>query len=201
MKSLKKKKVRLRNSRKVVARDCSWRIKRKKISWFKKQKIHLSVIRWIRSEESESHSVVSDSLQPHELYSPWDSPGQNSEMGSLSLLQGIFPTHGWNPGLPHCSWILYQLSHQGSPRILEWVAYPFSGRSPWPRNQTGVSCLSCGFFTSWAAREAKVWGPSVKCGDYSSESFILEFFFCFVVFCFDFFSNEIMLYILFTNLF
>ena len=41
----KKKKVKLRNSRKVVARDCSWRIKRKKISWFKKQKIHLSVIR------------------------------------------------------------------------------------------------------------------------------------------------------------
>ena len=151
----KKKKVKLRNSRKVVARDCSWRIKRKKISWFKKQKIHLSVIRWIRSEESESHSVVSDSLQPHEPYSPWDSPGQNSEMGSLSLLQGIFPTQGWNPGLPHCSWILYQLSHQGSPRILEWVAYPFSGRSPWPRNQTGVSCISGGFFTSWAAREAQ----------------------------------------------
>ena len=47
-------------------------------------------------------------------------------MGSLSLLQGIFPTQGSNPGLPHCRQILYQLSHRGNPRILEWVAYPFS---------------------------------------------------------------------------
>ena len=53
-----------------------------------------------RSEESESHSVMSDSLQPHELYSPWDSPGQNSEMGGLSLLQGIFPTQGSSLGKP-----------------------------------------------------------------------------------------------------
>ena len=42
--------------------------------------------------ESESHSVVSDSLKPHGLYSPWNSPGQNTGVGSLSLLQGIFPT-------------------------------------------------------------------------------------------------------------
>ena len=47
-------------------------------------------------------------------------------MGCHALLQGIFPTQGSNPGLPHCRWILYRLSHQGSPRILEWVAYPFS---------------------------------------------------------------------------
>ena len=46
-------------------------------------------------------------------------------VGSLSLLQGVFPTQGLNPGLPHCRWILYHRSHQGSPRILEWVAYPF----------------------------------------------------------------------------
>ena len=65
--------------------------------------------------ENESHSVVSDSLQPHGLYRPWNSPGQNTGMGSLSLLQGIFPTQGWNPGLPHCRQILYQLSHMGSP--------------------------------------------------------------------------------------
>ena len=45
-------------------------------------------------------------------------------MGSLSLLWGIFPTQGLNPGLLHCRWILYQLSHKGSPRIPEWVAYP-----------------------------------------------------------------------------
>ena len=54
----------------------------------------------------------------HGLYSPWNSPGQNTEVGSLSLLQGIFPTLGSNPGFPHCRWILYQLSHKGSPGIL-----------------------------------------------------------------------------------
>ena len=65
---------------------------------------------------SESCSVVSDCLWPHRLYSPWNSPGQNTGVGSHSLLQRIFPTLGSNPGLPHC-WILYQLSHKGSPRI------------------------------------------------------------------------------------
>ena len=59
--------------------------------------------------KSESHSVVSGSLWPHELYSPWNSPGQNTGMGSLSLLQGL------NPGLLHCRQILYQLSLHGSP--------------------------------------------------------------------------------------
>ena len=58
-------------------------------------------------DESESRSVVSDSLQLDVLYSPWNSPGQNTGVDSLSLLQGIFPTQGSNPGLPHCSQILY----------------------------------------------------------------------------------------------
>ena len=53
---------------------------------------------------------------PHGLYSPWNSPGQNTGASSRSLLQGIFPTQGSNPGLPDCRPILYQLSHQGSPR-------------------------------------------------------------------------------------
>ena len=80
--------------------------------------------------ESESCSFVSDSLRPHGLYSPWNSPGQNTGVDNLSLLQGISPTQGSNPGLPHCRWILYQLSHHGSPRLVEWVAYPFfSGSS------------------------------------------------------------------------
>ena len=83
---------------------------------------------------SESCSVVSDSLQPRGLYSPWNSPDQNTGVGRLSLLQGIFPIQGSNPGLPHCRQILYQLSHKGSPRILEWVDYPFSSRSSQPRN-------------------------------------------------------------------
>ena len=48
-----------------------------------------------------------------------DSPGKNTGVGCLALLQGIFPTQGLNPGLLHCRWILYHLSHQGSPRILE----------------------------------------------------------------------------------
>ena len=69
-----------------------------------------------------------------------DSPGKNTGMGCHAFLQGIFPTQGLNPGVPHCRKILYHLSHQGSPRMLECVAYPFSGGSSWPRNQTGVSC-------------------------------------------------------------
>ena len=55
---------------------------------------------------------------------PWNSPGQNTGVGSLSLLEGIFPTWGSNPDLSHCRQILYQLSYQGSPRILEWAPYP-----------------------------------------------------------------------------
>ena len=91
---------------------------------------------------------MSDSLQPQ------NSSGQNTGVGSLSLLQGIFLTQGLNPGLPHCGWILHQLNRKGSPRILEWVAYPFSSGSSRPRNRTGVSCITGGFFTSWAIREA-----------------------------------------------
>ena len=66
---------------------------------------------------SESHSFMSNSLWPHGLYSPCYSPGQNTGVGSLSLLQGIFPTQGSNQGFPHCRQILYQLSHKGSPKF------------------------------------------------------------------------------------
>ena len=86
-----------------------------------------------------------------------DSPGKNTGVGCHALLQGIFPTQGSNPGLPHCRWILYQLSHQGSPRILEWVAYPFPRGSYWHRNQIGVSCIAGGIFTSWASRKPQAW--------------------------------------------
>ena len=75
----------------------------------------LTFIRKIQVKWSESNSVVSNSLRPHGLYSPWNSPGQNTGVGSLSLLQGIFPTQGSNLGLLHCRQILHQLSHQGSP--------------------------------------------------------------------------------------
>ena len=87
---------------------------------------------------------------------PRNSLGQSTRVGSLSLLQGIFPTQGLNLGLPHCRWILYQLSHKRSPRILEWVAYPFSRSSSRLRNWTGVSCIAGGFLTNWAIREACV---------------------------------------------
>ena len=84
---------------------------------------------------------------------PWNSAGHNTWVGSLSLLQGIFPTQGSNPGLLHCRWILSQLSHQRSPRILEWVAYLFSSRSSQPRNGIRVSCIAGRFFMNWAIRE------------------------------------------------
>ena len=70
--------------------------------------------------ESASRSIMSDSLRPHGLYSPWNSPGQNTGVGSLPLLQGIFPAQESNQGLLHCRWILYQLSHQGSPNMPKW---------------------------------------------------------------------------------
>ena len=87
---------------------------------------------------------------PMDLYSLWNSPGQNTGVGSHFLLQGIFPTQGLNLGLPHCRWILYQLSHKGIPRTLEWVAYPFFSGSSWPRNQTGISAIAGEVFTDWA---------------------------------------------------
>ena len=105
---------------------------------------------WPYESESESLSTV-------QLFAtPWtrNSLSQNTGVGSLSLLQGIFSTQGLNPDLPHCRWILYQLSHQGSPRILQWVAYPFSRGSTPPRNWTRVSYIASRFFTSWATREA-----------------------------------------------
>ena len=101
----------------------------------------------------ESGSVLSDSSGPRGLYSPWNSPGQNTGVGSLSLLQGIFPTQGSNPGLLHCRLILYQMSHKESPRILEWVAYPFSSRSSQLRNRNGVFFIVGRFFTNRAVRE------------------------------------------------
>ena len=84
------------------------------VSWRRLKKPVLLFLFVIR-KTSESHSIVSDSLRPRGLYiyGPWDSPGQNSGVGSLSLLQGIFPTQGENTGLPHCRRVLYQLSHKG----------------------------------------------------------------------------------------
>ena len=88
-----------------------------------------------------SRSVISDSLWPHELQPakllcPWDSPGKNTGMGCHFLLQRIFLTQGLNSGLMHCTQILYQLSHQGSPweNWTKWICQHW---------EVGVrSCLS-----------------------------------------------------------
>ena len=84
-----------------------------------------------------------------------DSPGKNTCMCSHALFQGIFPIQGSNPGLLHCKWTLYHLSHHGSPGLLEWAAYLFFRRCSWPRNWTEVSCTEGRFFASWATRRAQ----------------------------------------------
>ena len=89
-----------------------------------------------------------------------DSPGKDTGVGCHVLLQGIFPTQGSNPYLPHYMQIHYHLSHQGSPGILEWVAYPISRGSSWPRN-LGVFCIAGGFFTLRATREAPMLIPTI----------------------------------------
>ena len=99
-----------------------------------------------------------ESLSRVQLFAtPWtiqsmEFPGQNTGVGSLSLLQGIF-SKGSNPGLPHCGKILYQLSQKGSPRILQRVAYPFSSGSSQPRNRTRISCTAGRFFSNWGMRQ------------------------------------------------
>ena len=116
--------------------DVSWVLLRgKMLGWTRKQNVRRNIllkeyfhiagllslnlreeIHWKNSAnqircERESHSVMSNPLQPHGLYIPWNSPGHNIGVGSLSLLQRIFQTQGSNPGLPHCRRILYQLSY------------------------------------------------------------------------------------------
>ena len=109
-------------------------------------------------------------LWPAWLLCPWDSPGKNAGVGCRSLLQGIFPTQQLNPGLLHCRQILYRLSYREAPkvaqscptfcdtmgytvhgilqaRILEWVAFPFSGGSFQPRDPAQVSHIAGRFLT------------------------------------------------------
>ena len=86
--------------------------------------------------EPRSPALQVDSLPAEAQRKP-----RNTGVGRVAFLQGIFPTQESNPCLPHCRWILYQLRHKGSPRILEWVAYPFSRGSSRPRNRTRVFSL------------------------------------------------------------
>ena len=82
-------------------------------------------------------------------YSPWNSPGQNTGVGSHSLLQGIFP--GVKPRSPALQMDSLQAEPQGK---FKWIAYPFAGRSALHRNKIRVSCIADKVFTNWAMREA-----------------------------------------------
>ena len=99
-----------------------------------------------------------------------DSPGKTIGVGCHALPQGISPTQGPNTGLLHCRRILYHLSHQGSPGIVEWVAYPSSRGTSRPRNWTGVSCIAGAFFTSWATQEA-LWAIYIILLSYSDDGY------------------------------
>ena len=120
-------------------------------------------IKWKKGKESE---VAQSCLT---LCDPMDwvhGTLHNTGVGSLSLLQGIFLTQGSKPGLAHCRWILYQLSHKGNPRTLEWAAYPFSSGSSQPRNWTGVSCTAGGFFTNWASYQGSPKSDAKPCPEW-----------------------------------
>jgi len=112
-----------------------------------------------------------------------DSSGKNTGVGCHALLQGIFPIEGSNPGLLYCRWILCGMSHQESPRILEWVAYPFSMRSTRPRSPalqvdsllaqlSGkppsylinlIYYFSCGHVWMWELECEEGWAPKNWC--------------------------------------
>ena len=84
--------------------------------------------------------MVSSSLRPRGLFSPRDSPDQNTGVGCHALLQGIFPTQGSVSRLPPCRWILYQLSHQRRrPGFSPWV-----GKTPWRRERLLTPVFSPG---------------------------------------------------------
>ena len=131
-------------------------------TWVSTIYVPLKSIWWCDRSFSKINAQCCAVLSHVQLFAtPWTVACQAPlSMGSLqaritcchALLQGIFPTQGSNPGLPHCRQILYHLSHQGSTRILEWVTYPFTGSS-WLKNQTGVSCIA--FFTSPSSPEVK----------------------------------------------
>ena len=110
-------------------------------------RLHLRSLKW----KSKSLSHVWLFATPRTIYSPWNSLGQNTGVGNLSLLQGIIPTQGSNPD-PALQVDSLPVEPQGSLRTLEQVAYPFPRGSSWPRNWTGVFSFAGRFFTNWAIR-------------------------------------------------
>ena len=118
--------------------------------------------------ESESRSVVSDSLWPHGVYSPWNSPGQNTGVSGHSLLRGIFPPRGPNPGLLHCRQFLYQLSHQGSPKGQLEILLEFTGKFHLMSRLTVSALISSTNWVEW-------WCPEVcSLGVGWTAAFLLE---------------------------
>ena len=103
----------------------------------------LSLLQWILTQESYQGILCCRQILYQLSYE-----GSPNWSGLPCPFQGIFPIQELNLGLLHCRRIVYHLSHEESPRILEWVVYPFSRRSSQPRNQTRVSCVAGGFFTS-----------------------------------------------------
>ena len=118
----------------------------------------MGVIKWKKVKVKVTQCLNVQLFATHGLYSPWNSPGQNTGVGSHSLFQEIFPTQGSNPGLPHFRQILYLLSHQGSSRILEWVAYPFSADLPDPGIELGSPALQVDSLPTELYQEAEGWG-------------------------------------------
>ena len=82
----------------------------------------------VRSSLSRVQLSATPWMLPAGLLCPWDSPGKNTEVGCQSLLQGVFPTQGLNPGLLHCRRILYSLSPKGSPQDCQCLPYRLLGR-------------------------------------------------------------------------
>ena len=118
--------------------------------------------------EREIRSVVSDSATPwtvaRQALCPWNFPRKNTGVSSRSILQGIYPTQGSNPGLLHCRQILYHLSHQGKPKNTG-VSLSLLQEIFLTQGRIMVSCIAGRFFTSWATREAPWFEPRtpLKC--------------------------------------
>ena len=93
--------------------------------------------------ECESHSVMSDSLRPHRLYGPWNSPGQNTGVGGLSLLQGNLPNPGIEPRSSTLRADSLPAEPQVKPKNTGVVAYPFSRGSSLPTQELNWGLLHC----------------------------------------------------------
>ena len=81
--------------------------------------------------------------------SPWNSSGQNTGVGSCSLFHAIFPTQGLKPGLPHCRWILYQLSHRGNPKYIVWKSPIYTSYVNLTKSLCGLLLYLCVFLDTY----------------------------------------------------